>query len=186
MANDKNRICPMEHAHTLDNWLRKLMYNPRKILKPFINEGMTVLDIGCGPGFFSVEAAKLAGGTGKVLAADLQEGMLRKLDEKIKGTELAERVRLIKCEEDNVNVAEKADFILAFWVAHEVRDTNIFFKQLKSILKEKGQLLIAEPKLFHVTKKEFKATLKAAEENGFKFYKGPKILLSWSGILKAE
>ena len=27
---------------------------PRKILRSYIKEGMTVLDLGCGPGFFSI------------------------------------------------------------------------------------------------------------------------------------
>jgi ubiquinone/menaquinone biosynthesis C-methylase UbiE len=36
-----------------------LIQNPEKILKSFISEGMSVLDLGCGPGFFTVEIAKM-------------------------------------------------------------------------------------------------------------------------------
>ena len=38
---------------------------------------MTVLDIGCGPGFFTREIAKMLNGTGKVIDANIQEGMLK-------------------------------------------------------------------------------------------------------------
>jgi tRNA(Phe) wybutosine-synthesizing methylase Tyw3 len=69
-------------------------------------------------------------------------------------------------------------------MVHEIIDKNSFFKELKNILNEKGQFLIVEPKLFHVSQKEFDATAKLAEYNGFKIYHGPKLPLSWSAILK--
>ena len=49
---DKNRICPVENAGGLDNGIRRWLQNPRKILGPYINEGMTALDFGCGARIF--------------------------------------------------------------------------------------------------------------------------------------
>jgi ubiquinone/menaquinone biosynthesis C-methylase UbiE len=51
-----------------------ILQNPRKLLKSYINKGMTVLDLGCGPGFFSIEIAKMLSDSWKVITADLQEG----------------------------------------------------------------------------------------------------------------
>jgi ubiquinone/menaquinone biosynthesis C-methylase UbiE len=136
------------------------------------------------PDFFSLELAKMVGRSGKVISADLQEGMLQKLHDKIKGTELEERTKLVHCDKDKIKVLERVDFILAFYMVHEIIDKNSFFKELKNILNEKGQFLIVEPKLFHVSQKEFDATAKLAEYNGFKIYHGPKLPLSWSAILK--
>ena len=79
----KTRVCPVEVAGGLDNSFRKLVQNPQKILKPFINPNSNVLDLGCGPGFFSVEIAKMLKGSAKVIAADLQQGMLDKVKKKI-------------------------------------------------------------------------------------------------------
>ena len=76
MTNEKNRVCPVTLAGGLDNTIRKWLQNPRKILGPYIKEGMIVLDVGCGPGFFSIELAQMVGNSGRVVAADLQEGML--------------------------------------------------------------------------------------------------------------
>lgn len=81
MTDIKNRVCPVGLAGTLDNSIRKWLQNPQKILSPYIKEGMTVLDLGCGPGFFSVPMAKMVGKSGRVIACDLQEGMLRKVKE---------------------------------------------------------------------------------------------------------
>ncbi|MCW9096800.1 MAG: methyltransferase domain-containing protein, partial [Ignavibacteriaceae bacterium] len=92
MCDNKNRICPVEKADSLDTRFRRWFQSPKKILKPYIKEGMTVLDLGCGPGFFSIELAKMVGSSGKVITADLQKGMLEKLKEKIKGTQLENRI----------------------------------------------------------------------------------------------
>ncbi len=184
MTTNKNRICPVKLSRSLDSGIRRWLQNPQIILAPFITEGMSVLDVGCGPGFFSIEIAKLVGATGKVFSADLQEGMLQRLSDKIRGTELEKRINLIKCDSNNINAPGKADFILTFYMVHEVPDKNGFFKQLKDILNEKGQVLLVEPKLFHVSRKEFEATTRLAEILGFKVYPGPKLPFSWTALLK--
>jgi ubiquinone/menaquinone biosynthesis C-methylase UbiE len=184
MNNDKNRVCPVGLANSLDNKLRRWLQNPQKILSPYVKEGMKVLDVGCGPGFFSVELAKMVGAHGKVYSVDLQKGMLQKLRNKIYGTPLEQRIQLIKCEKDKIVIPEKVDFILAFYVVHEVPDKDKLFATLKNFLNERGEFLIVEPKLFHVSKKEFASTIRKAEAVGFKAYKGPKLPFSFSSVLK--
>ena len=66
-------MCPVEPANSLDSKIRKWLQNPRKILSPYIKEGMTVLDVGCGPGFFSIERATMIGRDGMVITVVLQE-----------------------------------------------------------------------------------------------------------------
>ena len=174
VGNQKNRVCPISLAGSLDNKIRRYLQNPRKILGPYIEEGMTVLDIGCGPGFFSIELAQLVGKSGRVIAADLQEGMLRKIRDKIQGTELEERIRLHKCETDKLGLSEKVDFVLAFYMVHEVPDKQSFLNEIKSILKPNGRILIIEPP-FHTSKKVFDAIVRKAQEAGLKVINRPKI-----------
>jgi ubiquinone/menaquinone biosynthesis C-methylase UbiE len=184
MKEDRNRVCPVELANSLDSKIRRWLQNPQKILSPFVKEGMKVLDVGCGPGFFSVELATMVGANGKVYSVDLQEGMLQKLQNKIRGTSLEKIIHLIKCEKDKIVIPEKVDFILAFYMVHEVPDKDKLFKTLKNFLKENGELLIVEPKLFHVSKKEFASTINKAEAAGFKAAEGPKLPFSFSSVLK--
>lgn len=186
MSEEKTHVCPVEHAGSLDSKIRRWLQNPQRILAPYIKEGMKVLDIGCGPGFFSVEIAKMIGKRGKVFAVDLQEGMLQKLSSKIQGTELEERVTLIKSEEDKFILPEKVDFILAFYMVHEVPNKDRLLEILADTLNDKGQFLIVEPKLFHVSKKEFELTLQKAGKVGFKVSSGPKLPFSFSAILKSS
>jgi ubiquinone/menaquinone biosynthesis C-methylase UbiE len=183
MNEERNRVCPVELAGSLDSKIRKWLQNPIKIMAPFIKEGMKVLDVGCGPGFFSVEIAQIVGNSGKVFSVDLQEGMLQKLRDKIKGTPLEEIIKPIKCEIDNIIVPEKVDFILAFYMVHEVPDKDRLFGSLKNILNEKGKLLIVEPKFFHVSKEGFALTIGIAEKIGFKAAPGPNLPFSFSSVL---
>ncbi len=183
MQKERNRVCPVALANRLTGRFRRWLHDPQKVLSPFVKEGMTVLDIGCGPGFFSIPLAELAGRTGTVVAADLQDGMLQKLRDRIQGTEFEERIRLVKCDSDRINVSEQVDFGLAFWMIHEVPGKEPFFRQLKAVLKEGARVLIAEPKLFHVSRAGFEATLSLAERAGFESHPGPRLLFSWSAVL---
>jgi len=183
MTNDKNsHVCPVEIAGGLDNSFRKLLQNPYKIMEPYIIEGMTVLDLGCGPGFFSLEIAKLLKDSGKVIAADLQEGMLEKVRNKIKGTNLEQRVELHKCEKTQIGITEKVDFVLAFYMIHEVPSQDKLLEELKSILKPNGKIYIIEPK-FHVSKKSFEVLIDKIKSMGFEIMESPRVFFSRTVLL---
>lgn len=174
MKSDKERVCPVELAGSLDSKIRRWLQNPKKILSPYIKDGMSVLDIGCGPGFFTIEIAKIVGQKGKVFAADLQEGMFRIIKNKIAGTELEKIIRLHKTEKDKINLPEKVDFIFAFYVIHEMPNKENLFNEFKNILSEDGQILIVEP-FGHVSGKAFESTMNIARDAGFIIKQGMKI-----------
>jgi ubiquinone/menaquinone biosynthesis C-methylase UbiE len=184
MGTESDRVCPVELADSLDSRIRRWLQKPEKILAPFVTEGQTVLDVGCGPGFFSIELARLVGPNGRVIAADLQQGMLDKLAGKIKGTDLSARFRLVTCDQSSLNVTEQVDFILTFYMVHEVPDQAGFFRQLFPLLRETGKVLMVEPKMFHVSRAQFSDTIRQAEAAGFLSTEGPRLPMSWSAVLK--
>ena len=183
MSDRNNRVCPVERAGSLDNRIRRWFQNPQKILRPYIEEGMMVLDVGCGPGFFSIDMAQMVGKSGRVIASDLQEGMLQKVRDKIKGTELEERIKLHKCEEHKIGVSDHVDFVLLFYMVHEVPNKERFFHEIETILRPNGQVLIVEPS-FHVSKSAFEDTIKKARDVGFIDTEGPNMLFHKTAILK--
>jgi hypothetical protein len=65
----KHSVCPVERAGSLDMALRRLLQNPRKILAPFIKEGMTVLEIPDKDAFFR-EITTLLKPDGGILTAE--------------------------------------------------------------------------------------------------------------------
>ena len=182
MKNRNRRVCPVENAKSLDNIFRKLVHNPKRLLKNYVKEGMAVLDVGCGPGLFSIEMAAMVGKTGKVIAADLQEGMLEKVKSKIKGKEIEKRVKLHKCRKNKIGLSESVDFALAFYMVHEVPNQKDFFRELKSILKPGGKIFVIEPR-FHVSEKAFENTIGIAKETGFRSVKRENVFLSRAVVL---
>lgn len=180
--NRSQRVCPVEQAGGLDNKLRRYLQNPEKIVKPYIKENMTVLDLGCGPGFFSFEIAKLLNGSGTLFAADLQEGMLNKVRQKLAGTTFGKNVVLHKCNSNSIGLTQKVDFAMAFYVIHEIPNHYDLFAEMKSLLNQGGQLLIVEPK-FHVTKKDFDKMLDIAISRGFTLLEQPKFTFSRACLL---
>lgn len=182
-AIDNKRVCPVERAGTLDVSIRKLLHNPGKILSPYISEGMTVLDMGCGPGYFTMEIAKLVGNNGKVIAADLQDGMLEKVKVKIKNSRLESVIKLYKCQNDKIGLTEKVDFVLVFYMLHEVPDQNNFIREIKTLLSPDGKVLIVEPK-FHVSNGNFRKSMHIIEQNGFRIIEKPKVLFSRTLLLE--
>ena len=185
MDNGKNRVCPVAIAGSLDNMFRKWLQDPRKILSPYIKEGMTVLDFGCGPGYFTIDMAEMVGKSGRVIAVDLQEGMLQKLRDKIQGTEFEENITLHKSEVNKIGLTNITDFTLAFYVIHELPSQEDFFKEIVTILKPGGLVLIVEPP-FHVSKTDFLKTIQNAEDAGLRSDEGPGVLLSKTVILKKD
>ena len=183
MSNRNNRVCPVERAGSLDSRIRRWLQNPQKILRPYIEEGMTVLDVGCGPGFFSIDMAQMVGKSGRVIASDLQEGMLQKVRDKIKGTELEKRITLHKCEENKIGVSEHVDFVLLFYMVHEIPHKEEFFNEIGTILRPNGQVLIVEPP-FHVSKSALEETVRKARNAGFADVEGSNVLFSKTVILK--
>lgn len=106
-----------------------------------LKEGMVFADIGCGPGFFSIPAAKIVGATGTVLAVDLQEEMLAELQKRSS----MQNIISIKSEENAIPIeANKADLVLLAFVLHEAVDKITFLKELKRIIKEGGKALIVD------------------------------------------
>ena len=183
MSIRNHRICPVERAGSLDSKFRRWLQNPQKILRPYIKEGMTVLDLGCGPGFFSIDMAQMVGNSGGVIASDLQKGMLQKVRDKIKGTELEKRITLHKCEENKIGVSKHVDFVLLFYMVHEIPNQEEFFNEIRTILRPNGQVLMVEPP-FHVSKSAFKETVGKARDAGFTDVEGPNVLFSKTVILK--
>lgn len=175
-------VCPAELAGTLDNFFRRLVHKPRKILEPYIRKGMTVLDLGCGPGYFTAELAKMVGEEGRVIAADLQQGMLEKVTRRIRGTDLEKRIEIHICQSDRIGIYGRVDFVLAFWMVHEVPDQQRMFEELKSLLNPGGRIWIIEPKI-HVTEKAFNKMVTKLESTGLEIIARPKVPLSRSVLL---
>lgn len=165
----KHTICPWYIGYFLASPVRNILYNPRKILAPWIRPGTTALDIGSGMGFFSLPMAELVGEQGKVIAVDIQPQMLSRLKKRAAKRQLLHRINLQLCNESSLNLGPRpnsADFALMFAVVHELPDSRKAFQEVYDTLASGGLLLFAEPDK-HVSRTAFEHSAAIAAGCGF-------------------
>lgn len=176
-------VCPVWMSKSLDLGWRRWLHDPQKILAPYVKEGMAVLDLGCGPGFFTLELARLVAPSGRLTAADLQEGMLTKVKGKVTAAGMAAAVSFHLCGRQTIGLEDKFDFILLFWMLHEVPDQARFLREIHALLKANGQVLVAEP-MWHVSWKKFKGSINLMKQAGLNVEAEPRIRFSRAVVAK--
>jgi ubiquinone/menaquinone biosynthesis C-methylase UbiE len=174
---DNQRICPWWLTYSFDNPLRHLIHKPEKILASLVKPGMTAMDIGCGFGFFSIAMARMVGVSGTVIAEDVQEESLKVALKRARQAHLANIVKPHLGTIERINYPGQVDFILSFWMAHEVKDQPSFFKEISSLLKPGGKYLLVEP-VIHVTATDFAVTVGNATANGLNPVADHKVAMS--------
>ncbi len=177
----KDEVCPWWLIWTFDNPLRKLLQRPEEILKGLVREGDTAIDIGCGTGYFTIPLAGMVGKNGKVIAVDLQERMLKGMEKRACKSCMNDRIIPHKCTPGSLDITERADFILAFYMVHEVPDQKHLFGEIKRILKTGGKILVVEPG-FHVKADAFEKTIKTAQSCGLNLVALPRFSFSRAAI----
>ncbi len=179
-------VCPWWLGYLLASPIRRLMQDPDQILQPYVKPGMVGLDVGSAMGFFTLPMARLVGGTGHVIAVDLQEKMINSLRRRAKKAGLATWMEFRVCESNSLKIddlAGKVDFALTFAVLHEMPDVESTFKSIALALRPSGTLLIAEP-TGHVSEEAFGVTLAVAERCGLKLIDRPVIKRSLAAVMQ--
>ncbi len=118
--------------------------DPLAILRAFgLRSGMSMADVGCGPGFFSLPAAELVGDRGRVYAIDVQEAMLWALQDRLLENRVA-RVLPVLSREDLIPLAsDSVDFALLVNALHEL-DGNATIQEVRRLLREDGRFGVVD------------------------------------------
>lgn len=109
-----------------------------------VKPGMTICDMGCGNGFYSLKLAEMVGKEGKILAVDIQPEMLRLLKARAE-EEGIENIELILGDIDNPKLPEgKVDMILCVDVYHEFSHPVEMLAGMHQSLKPDGKVALLE------------------------------------------
>ena len=129
-------------AFFLDNPIRRLIQPPSELIEKFaVGSGDVVMDFGCGPGFFTIEAAKKVK---SVIAVDLSPEMLQKAQKK---TEKAgvKNIEFLQSDGTKIQLEDsKVDLIFLVTVFHEVGESRKVLAEFRRVLKPDGRLVIVE------------------------------------------
>ena len=135
----------VEGAAWLDRPEREAEEAPSKAIAALgLKPGDVVADIGAGSGYYTVRLAKAVGPTGRVVATDLQPGMLEIIRARV-AREQVTNVDVVQGRADDpVLPANTFDLLLMVDVYHELAAPQVFVRKLKAALKRGGRLVLIE------------------------------------------
>lgn len=178
-------VCPSWLGYFLLNPLRRLAQNPRRLLGPFTTSGMTVLEVGPGMGFFTLELGRLVLPRGRVVAVDIQPRMVEVLRRRVRRANLESCIDVRLSRPDRLDVDDLAgavDLALAIFVVHEIDDQEAFYRTMRRVLRPAGRLRVVEPPL-HVSRTKFEGALEIARRSGFRLVDRPRWPRSKTALL---
>lgn len=109
-----------------------------------LRPGMTVLDIGCGPGRLTIPVAQQVGPSGAVIAVDVQPEMLRLVENKTGAAKL-DNVRFVRAAAGTGELdLRQADRALLVTVLGEIPDRQSALKEVFDALAPGGILSVTE------------------------------------------
>ena len=124
--------------------LRQWLMNPVKTLRGAdIKPGQTVLEVGCGTGFFTIPAAKLIGDQGCLVAMDVLSKYTERVLEKVQAADL-KNIRVVKRDALDTGLdAASIDKVLLFGVIpFPSLPLNRLLPEMHRVIKPEGSLAV--------------------------------------------
>jgi demethylmenaquinone methyltransferase/2-methoxy-6-polyprenyl-1,4-benzoquinol methylase len=124
--------------------LRKWLSNPEKTLRGAdIQPGQTVLEVGCGTGFFTIPAAQVIGDEGCLVAMDVSSGYIERVSKKVLAADL-KNVRVVKRDALDTGLdTASIDKVLLFGVIpFPLLPLNRLLPEMHRVLKPEGTIAV--------------------------------------------
>jgi ubiquinone/menaquinone biosynthesis C-methylase UbiE len=141
----RSRACPYSWRWMLDNLPRRVVHPLRSTVDGFhIDKGQTVLELGPGCGYFSVEVARRVGPEGRVVCVDIQPEMIEALRRRLLRKGVANALPVVG-DALGLPLADRSvDCAFLVTVLGEVPDRAKALVELRRVLRAGGILSITE------------------------------------------
>ncbi|MFX1508061.1 MAG: class I SAM-dependent methyltransferase [Promethearchaeota archaeon] len=155
-----------------DNPFRRKFSNPQKILEDAgLKSGQQVLEVGCGPGFFTIPAAKIVTASGTIYALDIHPLAKKRVEEKIKTEKLTNVKTILASATDTGLPDHSIDLAFFFGVPRMLRNESLFqeiLAEIYRVLRDSGIISIK-------TSKEISGIMEKKQFSFIKIQKGIQI-----------
>ena len=140
MTDHERRFNPQKGEKLLSDD-RKARWNPPQFLKRLdLQEGLVALDLGCGPGFWTLPLADIVGPEGTVWALDVSQELLDALSQR----NPPNQVQLIRNELPTIDLPDSSvDATWAAFIYHEM-ETDGLAAELRRVVRPNGQVAILD------------------------------------------
>jgi ubiquinone/menaquinone biosynthesis C-methylase UbiE len=147
-----------------DNPILPLVRNPHKLLHGAgLTKGQKVIEVGCGPGFFTIPAARIVGNEGHIYAVDIHPRAVDRVKKKIKKAALT-NVTPLCVNASNTGLPDRSiDLAFLFGLRSITGGFESMILELNRVLKPGGILS------FERAKKSEKKLIKEVERGGFAY-----------------
>jgi ubiquinone/menaquinone biosynthesis C-methylase UbiE len=135
--------CPAALSWLVHNPLRRQYMRP-VLDRVGIQPGERVLELGPGPGAFTVDAARRAGPQGRIIAVDIQPEMIARVEERVREAGLSNVETHVAGAYELPLESESINRAFVVTVLPEISDQNRALTELWRVIKPGGQLSITE------------------------------------------
>lgn len=125
--------------------VREYWQMPNRVLDEIgVEPGLTIADVGCGIGYFSLRLAKKVGKSGIVYASDIDSGALTFLKEKTERQNIT-NLKIIQGKEDDPLLPDSSiNIVLIVNTVHLIDQPSEYLSNLKSCLQPDGNVVIVQ------------------------------------------
>lgn len=159
--------CPASLSWLVDSPLRRRSVGP-VLDRIGIRPGERVLELGPGPGTFTVDAARRAGVEGRLIAVDIQPGMIAQVDRRVREAGLANVETHVASAYDLPIGEQSVDRAFLITVLPEIPDRSRALAELRRVLRPDGMLSITE-EFYDPDYLFLRETVRLVEAVGFRF-----------------
>jgi predicted methyltransferase len=136
---------PQTYAHRLDDPARDEWQRPNEVVELLqCGEGMTIVDLGAGTGYFIAYLSEAVGREGRVLALDTEQSMIDAMAARIERDELENVWPRIVAPNDPALIRRSVDRVLVVNTWHHISERVAYGEKLLPGLRPGGLLLIVD------------------------------------------
>ena len=128
----------------MESRLRRWLFDPRRTLRGAdLKPGQTVLEVGCGTGFFTLLAAEMIGDDGHLIAMDPLSDFVKRVSEKVEDADL-KNVEVVRRDALNTRlVSASVDVVLLFGVVpYPTIPLSRLLPEMHRVLRREGTLAV--------------------------------------------